>query len=133
MSRFTNTNVKLTLSDLRSKIRNGVVIVSYSSGGIDALRSTVAVAFGIDKDDFNTENFNPQTFRRFAKLFDVPMIKGELDKIYYPTQDETATALQNFINRRADPWSHSRPVAIISDETDAPQFLEDDKEAIAFK
>lgn len=115
MSRFTNTNVKLTLSDLRSKIRNGVVVVGYSSGGIDALRSNVAVAFGIDKDDFNTENFNPQTFRRFAKLFDVPNL-GQMGSNYmdnlarrWPTQDETATALQNFINRRSDPWAHVHP------------------------
>lgn len=110
MNRFTNTNVKLTLSDLRSKIRNGVVRVNYRE---NTLRNNVAIAFGIDADDFNTDNFNPQTYRRFGKLFAVPMrptLFGTLpDEMLWPTQDETATALQNFINRRADPWSHVRP------------------------
>lgn len=106
MSNYTNNDIKLTLGQLSSDIRNGRVIVS---GG--ALRPAVAAAFGIDKDAFNTENFNPQTLKRFATLFDVPkyVASPEGSKIVqwkYPNQDDYAWALRNFINRRAVPWSH---------------------------
>lgn len=126
MSRFTNTNVKLTLSDLRSKIRNGVVTVSYRDNP-KSLWYNVAVAFGIDPDDFNTDNFNPQTYRRFGKLFAIPTFMGssQLFARQFPSQDETATALQNFINRRSDPWSHVRKLTIPEQlATDVPQFPE---------
>lgn len=116
MSRYTNNDIKLTLSDLRSKIRNGVVVVGYKTTAL-ALRQAVALAFKTDAVTFNTDaNFNPQTVRRFEKLFDVPVCDnlaeykaGAASIVHYPTQDETATALQNFLNRRADPWSHVRP------------------------
>lgn len=120
MSRYTNNDIKLTLSDLRSKIRNGVVTVTYNVYGAKALRIRVEATFGVKIT--STADFNSQTLRRFEKLFDVPSELLDFGQtLKWPTQDETATALQNFINRRSDPWSHVRPV-VVSQETDAPQF-----------
>lgn len=114
---LTNTQIKLTLSDLRSKIRNGVVTVSYKTIGSSALKDIVASKFGVL--DFNKHDFNPQTLRRFEVLFDVPKpptLFGTLpDKMLWPTQDDTATALQNFINRRSDPWAHVKPAVVTVD------------------
>lgn len=108
--RYTNNDIKLTLGDLRSKIRNGQITVFFRDNGPTQLRVVVAAAFGIDKDAFNSENFNPQTMKRFAKLFDVPRTPITATTSgaawLYPSQDDVATALQNFLNRRADPWSH---------------------------
>lgn len=106
MSNYTNNDIKLTLGQLSSDLRNGRITIT--GGG---LRSAVASFFGIDKDAFNTENFNPQTLKRFATLFDVPkyVASPEGSKIVqwkYPTQDDYAWALRNFINRRAVPWAH---------------------------
>lgn len=103
MAQYTNDDIKLTLSDLRSKIRNGKITL-YFRDDANALRNAIASAFGIDKDAFNSENFNPQTMRRFAKLFAIPT-RAE-SSFQYPSQDDVATALQSFINRRANPWSH---------------------------
>lgn len=114
--RYTNNDIKLTLSSLRSQIRNGQVTLYFralpgrpAEGG-NALRKAVANAFGFGVDDFNTENFNPQTLKRFAKLFDVPTVVPPMGTlpVTYPSNDEAAWAIQNFINRRADPWSHIR-------------------------
>lgn len=118
--RYTNNDIKLTLSDLRSKIRNGQVTLHFrpipgkpNTGGGSQLRNVVANAFGIDADAFNTDNFIPMTLKRFAKLFDVPSYpQTSVDagsSFRYPSQDDAAWALQNFINRRADVWSHVRP------------------------
>ena len=115
-SRYTNNDTRLLLGDLRSKIRNGIVTLYFRTDK-DAMRKAVAAAFSLqDADSFNTENFNPQTLLRFAKLFDVPMY-SYTDKYYpdgqkgmrYPSQDDAAAAIQNFINRRKDPWAHVRP------------------------
>ncbi len=109
MAQYINADIKLTLSDLRSKIRNGQITLYFRSEP-QALRKAVAFAFGLqDADSFNTENFNPQTLKRFAKLFDVPQFINEELATRYPSNDDAAWALQNFINRRADPWSHVRP------------------------
>jgi len=102
MSRYTNEDIKLTLSALRSDVRNGRTIVANGQ-----LRNVVAQAFGFDVDAFNTENFNPQTFRRFAKLFAIPQgVSQDSGTVRWPSQDEYAWALQNFINRRGNPWAH---------------------------
>lgn len=115
MAQYTNKDIKLILSTLRSKIRNGQVTLYFRSDKT-ALRKAVASAFGFDADAFNTENFNPQTLKRFATLFDIPVeISSGLPR--YPSNDDAAWALQNFINRRADPWSHVRPDPIDPAET----------------
>lgn len=119
MARFSNYDIRLLLSDLRSKIRNGAVTVNYKTIGGSALADTVASRFGVL--GFDKANFNPQTVKRFAMLFEVPHY-DEGGVRHWPTQDDTATALQNFINRRSDPWAH---VTVgVSDETDAPQFVD---------
>lgn len=110
MSNYTNNDIKLTLGQLSSDLRNGVVTIT---GGL--LRNAIAQRFGISPDAFNTENFNPQTLKRFATLFDVPKTPLLTEKITgwkYPTQDQYAWALRNFINRRANPWSHVTPTPV---------------------
>lgn len=103
-NRFTTNDIKLTLSELRSQVRNSNTVISVR---VDKkyLRFAVASAFGIDADAFNVENFNPQTLLRFSHLFDVPSVDHG-DHTHVPTQDEIATALQNFINRRKNVWAH---------------------------
>lgn len=103
-NRFNITDIKLTLSDLRAQVRSNSTVISVRTDK-KYLRLAVASAFGIDPDAFNTENFNPQTLRRFAHLFDVPFLDHG-DHQHYPSQDDIATALQNFINRRKDVWAH---------------------------
>lgn len=105
MSNYTNNDIKLTLGQLSSDIRNGRTRIVLGN-----FRTIVATAFGIDKDAFNTENFNPQTLKRFATLFAEPKTPKDttsaIASYNYPTQDQYAWALRNFINRRAEPWAH---------------------------
>lgn len=114
MARYKTQDIKLILSDLRSKVRNGVITISYNRDGVNALRNAVASAF--DNREFSSEHFNPQTLLRFDQLFDVP---NPIYDIKWPTADETAWALQNFINRRAEPWSHVRTDSDAQADTEA--------------
>lgn len=112
MSRFTNDTINRKLSNLRQKLRDGTVTVS---GG----RLKEAVEFELSNEGliitlpsvgfFTAARFNPQTLRRFETLFEVPMTDHQ-DHVHYPTQDEYAWALNNFQNRRSDPWKHVKPV-----------------------
>lgn len=105
---YNNKDIKLILSGMRSHLRNGNYVLRYKDAGAVVLRKAVASYFGIEADDFNTKNFNPQTLKRVAALFDVPSYGTTstlLDyAIRWPSQDDTAKALQNFINRRSKPW-----------------------------
>lgn len=115
MTRLLNTTINYALGDLRTKIREGKITVYFRDEGVGHLKRLVAGAFGYNSEVLiDKDVFNPQTIRRFEKLFDVPV--GQMGSEYinnldarYPTQDETATAIQNFINRRSDPWAHVRP------------------------
>lgn len=119
MTRFTNTTINAALGELRTSIREGKTTVYFRDQGVSHLKRLVLAALGLyatDEEGFSKENFNPQTVRRFEKLFDVP-VYAEIDVYYpdkmqgkrFPTQEETATAIQNFMNRRMDPWAHVRP------------------------
>lgn len=100
MARFTNKTINAALSELRISIREGRTTVYFRDKGVIHLKRLVGAALDVP---FSKEYFNPQTLRRFDKLFEtVPFAP-------FPTQDDTATALQNFINRRSDPWAHVRP------------------------
>lgn len=121
-SRFNNNDLFIALSDLRSAIRNGTVTLYFRTDP-DALRKAVAATLSLqDADAFNTENFNPQTLKRFATLFAVPRrSETSTSKIAawrYPSQDDAAKALQNFINRRANPWSHFRDDTVSATSAD---------------
>lgn len=95
-ARLNNEDIKFYLTNLRRELRSNNTWINFRNP--TDFRTVVAAALGIeDKDSFNTQNFDPQVVRRFANLFDVPV---------HPTQNEAATALQNFINRRANPWAH---------------------------
>jgi hypothetical protein len=115
MSRFTNSDIRQLLSDLRSKIRNGQVTVYVRSDPAN-LRRAVASVFptqesSLDVDPFTTNNFNLRTLDRFERLFAIPDLVS---------QDDIATALQKFINRRAQVWEHvlSRDVPVSATEAD---------------
>lgn len=119
MARFTNKTINEALTDLRKGLRTGTVKVTQGD-----LRSLVAIDLGIGKDDFNTENFNPQTLKRLAHLFEnVPMKPRtgttQIVAMGYPSQDDYAWALQNFMNRRADPWKFRRDQSVLAVETRA--------------
>lgn len=94
--RLSNDTINASLRDLRVQIREGKVNVQHAFP--DNFQRVVLTALGAAD---TPENFNPQTLRRLNVLFDVP----PLDK-GYPSQDQTAWAIQNFINRRSNPWSH---------------------------
>lgn len=121
MARYKTQDIKLILSDLRSKVRNGVITISYTRDGVNALRNAVISAF--DNREFSSEHFNPQTLLRFDQLFDVPNFPrtsvSQISATKWPTADETAWALQNFINRRAEPWSHVRIVQTVDLDAEA--------------
>lgn len=99
-NRFTNPEINTALRNLRVQIREGKVNVQHAFAG--NFSRVVSAALG--NAEFNSENFNPQTVRRFTELFNVPQ-NG--DK--WPSQDQTAWALQNFINRRGSVWAHVLP------------------------
>lgn len=106
MSKFTNKDIAEVLGVLRTGIRNGTTIYDGK------LRDAVKKAFGGGEflDIFTAENFNPQTLKRFEILFNVPREPqtgiSQIKAWRYPSQDDYAWALQNFINRRANPWAH---------------------------
>lgn len=120
--RLNNEDIKVALTSLRDNLRQGKVTVYFRATGPQALRNAVAHFLGLqDADSFNTENFNPQTLKRWASLFDVPRWPQTAPTAgaawVYPSQDDTATALQNFINRRARPWSHVEDITATAAET----------------
>lgn len=110
MARFTNKSINEALLGLRNDIRNGHITLAFRTDS-QALRKAVAATLGIDGPDaFNTENFNKQTLQRFATFFAVPRqpvtSTSQIAAWRYPSTDEVAWAMQNFMNRRANPWSH---------------------------
>ena len=107
MAKLTNKQINFELIFLRDEIRQGNIIVFNGD-----LRTLVGQVISADETpiEFTTENFNPQTLTRFDTLFAVPETA---------TRDQVATAIQNFINRRKDPWAHMKakptPMQAISD------------------
>lgn len=118
-NRLNAHDIFAALTSFRNDLRTGVVTVSYRTDP-QALRFAAATALSLkDSDEFNTNNFNPQTLKRFANLFDVPFDINEEDRTTdWPTQDETATAVQNFLNRRFNPWSHVTGEPVSATEAD---------------
>lgn len=109
MARFRNTTINKALVELRTSIREGKTTVYFKDQGPSHLKRLVAAALETTVEMLdNNEYFNPQTVHRLNVLFNVPFDALNFNKVY-PTQDDTATALQNFINRRKDPWAHVRP------------------------
>lgn len=95
--RLSNESINSALRDLRVQIREGKVHVQHAFAG----NFPRVVSGALGGVEYNSDNFNPQTINRLTVLFNVPQ-NG--DK--WPTPDQTAWALQNFINRRSDPWAH---------------------------
>lgn len=121
MARFTNATINAALGHLRTDIRDGKAIVYFKDQGVPHLKRLI-VAYLFENtievsDALSSEYFNPQTLRRFDKLFDVPSYLGDFGtSTVYPTQDDTAKAIQNFMNRRIDPWAHIRPSTEVLNE-----------------
>ncbi|SRR6266403_5880827 len=114
-NRYSNKDINTALTELRNQLRDGRTTLYFRSEGSAALRKVIAGLLGIDPDAFNSENFKPQTLKRWAALFDVPRfpVTGhwKLSTWRYPSQDDTAWAIQNFINRRAKPWEFLKPTS----------------------
>lgn len=98
--RFNRKDLQGTLTIFRNNLREGKVILNWNEP--NNLRINVASVFGIKPQDFNAEYFDKRTIERFAALFAVPL--GPNLDWRHPTLDEVATAVQNFINRRQEPW-----------------------------
>lgn len=97
MSRMKNSDINAALTDLRKDLRDGSVTI-YTRPENTNFRTILLQYLGID--DFTPEHMNPQTIRRFETLLEVPNTPK--------SQDNIAWAIQNFINRRGDPWRHVR-------------------------
>lgn len=95
---LTGKDINAVLTVLRDQLRNGVVALPLRWNR-NALRNDIASRLGLEGYAFNTGNFHPKTLQRFATLFDIPV---------GISQDDTAWALQNFMNRRKDPWAFAR-------------------------
>lgn len=112
--KYTNATLKVSLTAFRNQLRDGTVKVKYGVYGENAVKQALALCLAVT--EFTPTSFNEQTLARFATLFEAPRTPqtGTLPSTVawkYPTQDETASAVQNFINRRRDPWAHVRPAS----------------------
>lgn len=106
-TRFNRADVAYAMGAFRKSLRLGMVRVSRLPGipFETALRREVAAQFGIKSTDFNTDYFAPATLKRLADFFEFPHHFDKTTGTYEtPTQDEIAWAVQNFINRRKQPW-----------------------------
>src|SRR6185369_6789091 len=93
-------DLKTHLTDFRNALRSGAVVV---------LSGNFHQAF----EDFigPTLELPPRSAERLNKLFDVPYTTTQIGSIVrkgWPTPDNYAWAVQNFINRRSDPWAFKR-------------------------
>jgi hypothetical protein len=104
MRRFTNNTINSDLTILRNSLRSGEVRVADP----EAFKRAVGVVLAglLTPVKFNTETFKPSVLVRFNRLFEVPNRGDETTGDVWPTQNEYATALQHFINRRQDVWVH---------------------------
>ena len=90
---MSNKVVNMKLMMLRVDLRNGKVRVMDGD-----LKSVVMERLGPVK-------LHPATEARFTKLFNVPWWTDGQGKTRHPSQDDYARAIQNFINRRFEPWA----------------------------
>lgn len=99
---WTNKRINEALTPLRDSYRAGTLEITYE----DTLEARVT---GVLSGD----TFNEQTQKRLNALFSVPssIYTSVTPKaaIRWPTPTDTARALQNFMNRRLDPWAHTKP------------------------
>lgn len=96
MSTYSNKQINVILTSLRADLREGKVNLPLRFNR-SALKQEIARRIGVQPDDLACgEAFNPQTRDRFAILF--------TQQPQEVTQDDVAKALQNFINRRKEPW-----------------------------
>lgn len=97
MATFTAIDVKNVLSTMRDDLREGRLNLPLRFNKT-ALQEEVASRFGLKPQDLTCDfAFSPKTLERFVILF-----QQQPPEV---TQDDVATALQNFINRRKEPWA----------------------------
>lgn len=110
--RYTNEQINWNLTGLRNDLRDGNAKI-LGPEYVKTFRFAVARQMDpnvIDLNSFFSDyRFNPQTVKRFEKLFEVPSRNNALGETTGPTQDDFAWAIQNFINRRAEPWAFLNP------------------------
>lgn len=123
LQKFTLREIAGNLTELRKNLRDGKARVNWAKK--DGFRETIAALFGLKPTDFSAHYFHRSTLERFAQLFAVPRGPG-LDW-RNPTPDEIAWALQNFINRRAKPWSffEVKMMGRIADDETDEEFVEE--------
>jgi hypothetical protein len=102
MNKITGNTIKMALSDMRDDLRSGTVDVRYGK-----LEEIVSEYFVLPKGaPFDNTLFKNSAVTRFRTLFAVPNLGDETVGDVWPTAAEYARALQNFINRRKNPWAH---------------------------
>lgn len=96
MSAFTNKQINEVLTSLRDDLRDGRVNLPIRLNR-NALKEEISKRLGVEGEALVCgPAVNPQTRGRFAILF--AQMPQEV------TQDDVAKALQNFMNRRKEPW-----------------------------
>ncbi len=99
---FTSAQVADHLFWMRDALREGHRVVS-PTGPFKSLADLITFDFGFGRDEHkkllcSSEGIvPPKIAERFGRLFAVP--EGKV------TQDDYAWAIQNFINRRKEPWA----------------------------
>jgi hypothetical protein len=123
MSRLTNSQIKSALTELRVALREGKQRVGMENS--NALKTVVGAALRglypegtvvLDADLFSRKSMHPTTASRFAAFFG----EAPVDRV---APDDIAWALQNFMNRRADPWKFwfNRNVDGVAGNTQQPE------------
>jgi hypothetical protein len=92
------------LRNARDNIREGRDTVTAST-----FREAMKEWLGVPHEAFDTAvgrntYFKQGIFSRIEKLLNVPSYPGAAE----PTPDQFAWAIQNFLNRRSDPWQNYR-------------------------
>lgn len=118
-NRLTNDQIKQALTSLRNDLRSGKTTVYLRdpenfprvvTNYLKPYFNTTAMAIA-DADVFDKGCMAPQTVRRFKEFFAKAPNGGV-------SQDDIATAVQNFINRRTDIWALPASEQVSASKTD---------------
>ncbi len=98
---FNRNEIAIQMGKLRDAIRARTARVLWKHDARSLKRETLGrFGFKIENDDWKA-SFSAETIVRFEHLWSVPVKKLDWP---FPTPDQTARAVQNFINRRKNVW-----------------------------
>lgn len=102
--RLERTQIDNSLRWARNALRQGLDTVTRST-----FREAMMEWLNVPHEAFDTAvgrntYFKQGIFARLEKLMDVPTYPGAAE----PTKEQFARAIQNFLNRRSDPWAQYR-------------------------